>query len=156
MKKCVLCRAQIELMVPLTVCSGGLGTICEVKADIEEEPKPSTSDAVQNLGLPLMNNGGRDLTNTNDIQKLQQQLQDIKEQVNIFIWGRTGFYTSFVFVDNVSSLLGSPKKYDFPVWTRVVPNVRRSNDRVPYLQKSGRKTYLALLDTRRRTVIQLS
>lgn len=81
MKKCVLCRAQIELMVPLTVCSGGLGTICEVKADIEEEPKPSTSDAAQNLVLPLMNNGGRDLTNTNDIQKLQQQLQDIKEQV---------------------------------------------------------------------------
>ncbi|KAK9869360.1 hypothetical protein WA026_003117 [Henosepilachna vigintioctopunctata] len=79
MKKCVLCRSQIELMVPMTVCSGGLGTISEVKADIEEEVKPSTSEASAIQG-PLMNNGGRDMTNTNDIQKLQQQLQDIKEQ----------------------------------------------------------------------------
>jgi E3 ubiquitin-protein ligase mind-bomb len=79
MKKCVMCRSQIELMVPLAVCSGGLGTISEVKADVEEEPKPSTSEAAQNQG-PLMNNGGRDTNNSNDIQKLQQQLQDIKEQ----------------------------------------------------------------------------
>ncbi|RZC41468.1 E3 ubiquitin-protein ligase MIB1, partial [Asbolus verrucosus] len=79
MKKCVMCRSQIELMVPLAVCSGGLGTISEVKADVEEEPKPSTSESAQNQG-PLMNNGGRDTNNSNDIQKLQQQLQDIKEQ----------------------------------------------------------------------------
>jgi E3 ubiquitin-protein ligase mind-bomb len=31
---------------------------------------------------PLMNNGSRDTTSSADIQKLQQQLQDIKEQVN--------------------------------------------------------------------------
>ncbi|KAJ8961590.1 hypothetical protein NQ314_005934 [Rhamnusium bicolor] len=79
MKKCVMCRAQIELMVPMTVCSGGLGTISEVKADIEEEVKPSTSEVPIPQG-PIMNNGGRDTTNSNDIQKLQQQLQDIKEQ----------------------------------------------------------------------------
>lgn len=30
---------------------------------------------------PLMNNGSRDTTSSADIQKLQQQLQDIKEQV---------------------------------------------------------------------------
>ncbi|KAL3276771.1 hypothetical protein HHI36_012138 [Cryptolaemus montrouzieri] len=78
MKKCVLCRSQIELMVPMTVCSGGLGTISEVKADVEKEVKPSTSEGVL-AQAPLMNNGGRDITNT-DIQKLQQQLQDIKEQ----------------------------------------------------------------------------
>ncbi|KAK4879201.1 hypothetical protein RN001_007347 [Aquatica leii] len=76
MKKCVMCRAQIELMVPMTVCSGGLGTICEVKPEIELEPIPSTSDV--NIQGPLMNNGNRDTSN--DIQKLQQQLQDIKEQ----------------------------------------------------------------------------
>lgn len=81
MKKCVMCRAQIELMVPMTVCSGGLGIISEVKADVEEEVKPSTSEAPVPQG-PLMNNGGRDTTNSNDIQKLQQQLQDIKEQVS--------------------------------------------------------------------------
>lgn len=84
MKKCVMCRAQIELMVPMTVCSGGLGIISEVKADVEEEAKPSTSETPVPQG-PLMNNGGRDTTNTNDIQKLQQQLQDIKEQVSIWI-----------------------------------------------------------------------
>lgn len=68
-------------MVPITVCSGGLGTISEVRADVEEEqqqPKPSTSEAPPVQG-PFMNNGGRDTSN--DIQKLQQQLQDIKEQV---------------------------------------------------------------------------
>lgn len=79
MKKCVTCRAQIEQMVPISVCAGGLGTISEVEADIEEEIKPSTSDAPIVQG-PIMNNGGRDTTGTNDIQKLQQQLQDIKEQ----------------------------------------------------------------------------
>lgn len=68
----------------MTVCSGGLGIISEVKADVEEEAKPSTSEVPVPQG-PLMNNGGRDTTNTNDIQKLQQQLQDIKEQVNITI-----------------------------------------------------------------------
>lgn len=70
-------------MVPMTVCSGGLGTIAEVEADVEEEikpplPAPTEQPLVQG---PIMNNGGRDTTNSNDIQKLQQQLQDIKEQV---------------------------------------------------------------------------
>lgn len=78
MKKCVMCRAQIELMVPMTVCSGGLGNISEVQPEPEEEVKPSTSEAGLSQG-PFMNNGGRDTSN--DIQKLQQQLQDIKEQV---------------------------------------------------------------------------
>lgn len=76
-----MCRAQIELLVPMTVCSGGLGTIAEVRADIEEEPKPSTSEVLLPLQGPFMNNGGRDTSN--DIQKLQQQLHDIKEQVNL-------------------------------------------------------------------------
>ncbi|XP_074027203.1 E3 ubiquitin-protein ligase MIB1 isoform X2 [Leptinotarsa decemlineata] len=80
MKKCVMCRAQIERLVPLTVCAGGLGTISEVEADIEEEIKPSTSEIPTIIQGPIMNNGGRDTTNSNDIQKLQQQLQDIKEQ----------------------------------------------------------------------------
>lgn len=83
MKKCVMCRSQIELMVPMTVCSGGLGTISEVKADPEEEnlkPQPATSSEIIQPQGPIMNNGGRDTTNVNDIQKLQQQLQDIKEQ----------------------------------------------------------------------------
>ncbi|EFN73052.1 E3 ubiquitin-protein ligase MIB1 [Camponotus floridanus] len=89
MKKCVQCRAQIQHMVPLSVCCGGggdvtyvkgcnaSGTISEVKADPEEEPTPS-NNTVAGEAL-LMNNGSRD-TSHSDIQKLQQQLQDIKEQ----------------------------------------------------------------------------
>ncbi|KAM0727751.1 E3 ubiquitin-protein ligase MIB1 [Formica fusca] len=89
MKKCVQCRAQIQHMVPLSVCCGGggdvtyvkgcnaSGTISEVTADPEEEPTPS-NNTVAGEAL-LMNNGSRD-TSHSDIQKLQQQLQDIKEQ----------------------------------------------------------------------------
>ncbi|CAG9825202.1 unnamed protein product, partial [Phaedon cochleariae] len=82
MKKCVTCRSQIERMVPMGVCSGGAGTVCEVEADVaeEEETKPSTSEAGAGLQGQLLNNGGRDTTSSSDIQKLQQQLQDIKEQ----------------------------------------------------------------------------
>ncbi|XP_012232217.1 E3 ubiquitin-protein ligase MIB1 [Linepithema humile] len=89
MKKCVQCRAQIVHMVPLSVCCGGggdvtyvkgcnaSGIISEAKTDIEEEPAPS-NNTVAGEAL-LMNNGSRD-TSHSDIQKLQQQLQDIKEQ----------------------------------------------------------------------------
>ncbi|TGZ47460.1 E3 ubiquitin-protein ligase MIB1 [Temnothorax longispinosus] len=90
MKKCVQCRAQIQHMVPLSVCCGGggdvtyvkgcnaSGTISEVKADPEEEPTPSNNTGAGEA--LLMNNGSRD-TSHSDIQKLQQQLQDIKEQI---------------------------------------------------------------------------
>uniref|UniRef100_A0A0L8FS13 RING-type domain-containing protein n=2 Tax=Octopus bimaculoides TaxID=37653 RepID=A0A0L8FS13_OCTBM len=59
MKKCVQCRTQIEKTVPFIVCCGG-------------NPPP----VPQPVGV--MNNGSRDLSR--DIQKLQQQLQDIKDQ----------------------------------------------------------------------------
>ncbi|XP_011445686.1 E3 ubiquitin-protein ligase MIB1-like isoform X2 [Crassostrea angulata] len=61
MKKCVQCRSSIEKTVPFIVCCGGT-------------PPP----APQPPGI--MNNGSRD--NTKDIQKLQQQLQDIKDQTS--------------------------------------------------------------------------
>ncbi|XP_076298620.1 E3 ubiquitin-protein ligase mind bomb 1 isoform X4 [Lasioglossum baleicum] len=89
MKKCVLCRAQIQHMVPLSVCCGGggdvtcvkginaSGNISEVKSDPEEEP--ATSKQVINNGETLMNNESIDKT-LSDIEKLEQQLQDIKEQ----------------------------------------------------------------------------
>lgn len=58
-----------------------------MKADVEEETlKPQQPAASSEIIPPqgqIMNNGGRDTTNVNDIQKLQQQLQDIKEQVSI-------------------------------------------------------------------------
>ncbi|CAG9840593.1 unnamed protein product [Diabrotica balteata] len=85
MKKCVTCRAQIEQMVPIAVCAGGLGTISEVEADVEEESKPSTSEIPVIQG-PIMNNGGRDTIGTNDIQKLQQQLQDIRNSKTSKAW----------------------------------------------------------------------
>ncbi|XP_043276401.1 E3 ubiquitin-protein ligase MIB1 isoform X2 [Venturia canescens] len=76
MKKCVQCRTQIQHMVPMSICCGGGGTISEVKADPEEEPAPVNTGTGE---AALMNNGSRD-TSHSDIQKLQQQLQDIKEQ----------------------------------------------------------------------------
>ncbi|CAG2170914.1 unnamed protein product [Oppiella nova] len=68
MKKCVQCRANIDQVVPFIVCCGG----------IAPPPPQQQLNNNQNMG-PLMNNGARDVTN-NDIQKLQQQLQDIKDQ----------------------------------------------------------------------------
>lgn len=89
MKKCVQCRAQIQHMVPFSVCCGGggavtyvkgcnaSGTVSEDQADPEEELAPSNNTGAGEA--LLMNNGSRD-TSHSDIQKLQQQLQDIKEQ----------------------------------------------------------------------------
>ncbi|KAG8227576.1 hypothetical protein J437_LFUL000676 [Ladona fulva] len=87
MKKCVQCRAQIDRMLPFSVCCGGNGTISEVIGDSEEDLACSilpSSESKNNHGSQitqpqLMNNGSRDTSNS-DIQKLQQQLQDIKEQ----------------------------------------------------------------------------
>lgn len=54
------------------------------KADVENIEEETTNAAMSNveqqIGGALMNNGSRDIS-SNDIQKLQQQLQDIKEQV---------------------------------------------------------------------------
>lgn len=91
MKKCVQCRAQIDTMLPLSMCSSATTIITEVPPTEQEEQAaavtaPVASQATgpdNNTGLPqgpLMNNGIRDTNN--DIQKLQQQLQDIKEQVS--------------------------------------------------------------------------
>ncbi|CAB3369216.1 Hypothetical predicted protein, partial [Cloeon dipterum] len=98
MKKCVQCRSQIDQMVPFIVCCGGIGSICDVINDPEEEISSTTSTSevapnnnatnsninsnINNVNYqpPLMNNGSRDTTSSADIQKLQQQLQDIKEQ----------------------------------------------------------------------------
>lgn len=90
MKKCVQCRAHIQHMVPMSVCCGGggdvtyvkgcnttaAGSLTDDKVDEEEEPAPTNTSAGETI---LMNNGSRD-TSHSDIQKLQQQLQDIKEQ----------------------------------------------------------------------------
>lgn len=59
MKKCVQCRGGIDKLIPFIVCCGGT-------------PPPAPQPA------GIMNNGAKDVTK--DIQKLQQQLQDIKDQ----------------------------------------------------------------------------
>lgn len=48
----------------------------------ETEPQPGPSNIAEPVVLsgPIMNNGTRDASSSSDIQKLQQQLQDIKEQ----------------------------------------------------------------------------
>ncbi|KAI8501430.1 E3 ubiquitin-protein ligase mib1 [Branchiostoma belcheri] len=60
MKKCVQCRSNIDKMVPFIVCCGG------------KPPLEKTQNQVQ---------AGGQATNNADIQKLQQQLQDIKDQL---------------------------------------------------------------------------
>ncbi|KAL0274237.1 UNVERIFIED_CONTAM: hypothetical protein PYX00_006711 [Menopon gallinae] len=83
MKKCVQCRAQIDRMIPFSVCCGGGGYGTQVE-NVEEEAAAAAAAAAPNNVTEagegaLMNNRSRAIKNT-DIQKLQQQLQDIKEQ----------------------------------------------------------------------------
>ncbi|KAL3226828.1 hypothetical protein MRX96_024655 [Rhipicephalus microplus] len=103
MKKCVQCRAQIDKVVPFIVCCGGsVGaedaettkkkvvnlrgptTKSDIPLNISKFPvdKNDNSHSASNRPGgpgPLMNNGAHD-TSVHDLQKLQQQLQDIKEQ----------------------------------------------------------------------------
>lgn len=60
----------------------------DVKVDQEEEPVPTNTSGGETI---LMNNGSRD-TSHSDIQKLQQQLQDIKEQVRKAMLKKCIFY----------------------------------------------------------------
>lgn len=67
MKKCVQCRAVVERRVPFITCCGGKSS---------EDP----SDEISSGNIPVLQKD-KDNTNVNaDVQKLQQQLQDIKEQ----------------------------------------------------------------------------
>lgn len=89
MKKCVQCRAQIDRMVPFSYCCGNTPSNISNISDVQqqdnsniqvlEEPVIPAPAIVPPEPLLLMNNGSRD-TSSSDIQKLQQQLQDIKEQ----------------------------------------------------------------------------
>ncbi|XP_034183009.1 E3 ubiquitin-protein ligase mind bomb 1 isoform X2 [Osmia lignaria lignaria] len=65
------CESCATLMKKCVQCS-----ISDVKNDAEEETIPQNTGSGEAI---LMNNGSRD-TSHSDIQKLQQQLQDIKEQ----------------------------------------------------------------------------
>jgi len=80
MKKCVQCRSSIDRVIPYVVCCGLSSNQASVspagcRSPINTEASPSNTPQEG----PLMNNGCRDNSNT-DVQKLQQQLQDIKEQ----------------------------------------------------------------------------
>ena len=91
MKKCVQCRSQIDRVLPYVVCCGlnntaTLSPSCRSPSNAEVAGNRSVASSLTGAARPagqdgpLMNNGCRDNSNT-DIQKLQQQLQDIKEQV---------------------------------------------------------------------------
>ncbi|EHB12678.1 E3 ubiquitin-protein ligase MIB1 [Heterocephalus glaber] len=67
MKKCVQCRAVVERRVPFVLCCGG-------------KSAEDASDELSSGNIPVLQKD-KDNTNVNaDVQKLQQQLQDIKEQ----------------------------------------------------------------------------
>ncbi|KFM59314.1 E3 ubiquitin-protein ligase MIB1, partial [Stegodyphus mimosarum] len=73
MKKCVQCRAQIDKVIPFIVCCGGTVLTWAGLSILQASTTPASTPGM------MMNNGCRDNSH-NDIQKLQQQLQDIKEQ----------------------------------------------------------------------------
>ena len=84
MKKCVQCRSQIDRVIPFVVCCG-LNSQSNLspagcRSPVNQDNTRSINTSVKGADGPLMNNGCRDNTNS-DLQKLQQQLQDIKEQV---------------------------------------------------------------------------
>ncbi|XP_012507542.1 PREDICTED: E3 ubiquitin-protein ligase MIB1 [Propithecus coquereli] len=67
MKKCVQCRAVVERRVPFIMCCGG-------------KSAEDATDDISSGNIPVLQKD-KDNTNVNaDVQKLQQQLQDIKEQ----------------------------------------------------------------------------
>ncbi|MBN3281078.1 MIB1 ligase, partial [Polyodon spathula] len=92
MKKCVQCRAVVERRTPFIMCCGGKGM--EDSTDDLTNPKTSNNQVSQNIRYLLQTRNitwssanipalQRDKDNTNvnaDVQKLQQQLLDIKEQ----------------------------------------------------------------------------
>ena len=65
----------------------------------------------------VMNNGGRD-TSMRDVQKLQQQLADIKEQVRVGARDEAP-------PDHVPRLPGPPEEHDLPVRPRHLPGANR-------------------------------
>uniref|UniRef100_A0A4W6BZ90 RING-type E3 ubiquitin transferase n=1 Tax=Lates calcarifer TaxID=8187 RepID=A0A4W6BZ90_LATCA len=94
MKKCVQCRAVVERRTPFVLCCGGKGMEDDYKEDlitlfVSNTMAGGSQDLLQPNNLALSWSSGnipalqRDKDNTNvnaDVQKLQQQLQDIKEQ----------------------------------------------------------------------------
>ncbi|KAI1284962.1 E3 ubiquitin-protein ligase MIB1 [Halotydeus destructor] len=93
MKKCVQCRASIDKVVPFIVCCGGTAPVAVASSsqptsssggNMEVAGNISSSSSNCNSNAPgvLMNNGARDMSNSDvqSVQKLQEQLQDIKEQ----------------------------------------------------------------------------
>lgn len=112
MKKCVECRTPIEETVPLNVCCGGEGKGSKVGPNSDEKyetilegvnnsghgvamnnttPPESLQNKVATTNMSPNNNtiAGNGTSNSNvslnHIQKLQQQLRDIREQVNLRI-----------------------------------------------------------------------
>ncbi|CAL1265913.1 unnamed protein product [Larinioides sclopetarius] len=73
MKKCVQCRAQIDKVIPFIVCCGGTVPVPSGVPAVQTSTPIAANPANMNM---MMNNGCLH----NDIQKLQDQLQDIKEQ----------------------------------------------------------------------------
>lgn len=119
MKKCIQCRTQIDEMVPLSVCYGGEGSVTRVTAASEERIRENNTKEQQGInksgmGVAMNNtvpatpvaalpsgtftnnqpNINLDSLQLHDVQKLQQELQDIKEQVsnnNTFLFMENGF-----------------------------------------------------------------
>lgn len=92
--------------------------------------------------------GNPDGSNT-DVQKLQEQLNDIKEQVFLALdlaEYQCTLRVVLCFLDHVPGLFGSFEEYDLPVWAWHLSNVWGSNVGMSNLSENGGKTNPTLLD----------
>lgn len=58
---------------------------------------------------------------------------------------KVSIFQNVIVLDDVPGVFGSPEEHDIPVWTWSLPDVRRPDVRVSYLQKGRGKKDLALL-----------
>lgn len=106
---------------------------------ISAPPQPSNAPGLMNNGQP--ESGGL------DIQKLQQQLQDIKDQVHV---DHSDVHFQILtalpsFADMLPRVHGSAEEHDLPVRPWHVPNVRRPHEGVSHLPQRHRPAHHPLL-----------
>jgi hypothetical protein len=70
------------------------------------------------------------------------------------VYGPTVYICMTLFSDQLSCVYGPTEEHDFPLWTRHLSDVWRSNGRVPNLQETGGKTHPSVLDcTQQQTTV---
>uniref|UniRef100_H2YAN6 RING-type E3 ubiquitin transferase n=1 Tax=Ciona savignyi TaxID=51511 RepID=H2YAN6_CIOSA len=120
MKKCLRCREPIESRHPFAECRA------PTSASNTNVSLPGNSHNGSHRHQNMANHLSKDSRNSEaEIRKLQQQLQDIKEQVN---FGFTTAVVKFFLYCHVSRLHGPDKEHDISMRPWNMPAVWRPND----------------------------